>query len=158
MELETATFAAGCFWGVEDIFMKLKGVKETACGYIGGTTENPTYQEVCSDLSGHAEAVEVKFDPEEISYEKLLDTFWNMHNPTLLNRQGPDFGSQYRSAIFFYNKGQEEAAIKSKGKLERSGKYDKAIITEIVPVPKFYKAEEYHQKYFKKNGGGACHV
>lgn len=158
MELEKATFAAGCFWGVEDIFMKLKGVKETACGYIGGQTENPTYQEVCTDLTGHAEAVQLKFDPKEISYEKLLDTFWNMHNPTLLNRQGPDFGTQYRSAIFFHNKWQEEAALKSKEKLERSGKYTKAIVTEIVPVPKFYRAEEYHQKYFQKNGGESCHV
>lgn len=156
--LEVATFAAGCFWGVEEIFRKLKGVKETAVGYTGGHTKNPTYQQVCTDVTGHAEAVQLKYDPTEVSYEELLSVFWNMHNPTLLNRQGPDFGSQYRSAIFFHNSEQEVLAQKSKKKLASSGKFSRPIVTEIVPAVEFYKAEDYHQKYLMKNNQNSCHI
>lgn len=147
-----ATFAAGCFWHVEDLFRKTKGVKSTKVGYIGGKLANPTYEEVCTDKTGHAEAVEIEYDPKEISYEELLDLFWNNHNPTSLNRQGPDVGIQYRSSIFFHNESQKQTALKSKEKLESSGKFSKKIVTEIVPSPEFYKAEEYHQKYFQKHG------
>ncbi len=147
-----ATFAAGCFWHVEDMFRKTKGVKSTKVGYIGGKLANPTYEEVCTDKTGHAEAVEIEYDPKEISYEELLDLFWNNHNPTSLNRQGPDVGIQYRSSIFFHDESQKQTALKSKEKLESSGKFSKKIVTEIVPSPEFYKAEEYHQKYFQKHG------
>jgi len=147
-----ATFGAGCFWHVEDLLDKTKGVKSTKVGYIGGQLPNPTYEEVCTDKTGHAEAVEVEYDPDEISYQELLDVFWNNHNPTTLNRQGPDVGIQYRSAIFYHNEEQKEIAEKSKQTLEQSGKYEHPIVTEIVPAPSFYKAEEYHQKYFKKHG------
>ncbi len=147
-----ATFGAGCFWHVEDLLNKTKGVKSTAVGYIGGNLPNPTYEEVCTDKTGHAEAVEVEYDPDEISFEELLDVFWNNHNPTTLNRQGPDVGIQYRSAIFYHDEKQKDIAENSKQLLEKSGKYDSAIVTEIVPAPTFYKAEEYHQKYFKKQG------
>ena len=147
-----ATFGAGCFWHVEDLLNKTKGVKSTAVGYIGGQLPNPTYEEVCTDKTGHAEAVEVDYDPEEISFEELLDVFWSNHNPTTLNRQGPDVGIQYRSAIFYHDEKQKEIAESSKQSLEKSGKFDKPIVTEIVPAPTFYKAEEYHQKYFKKHG------
>ena len=146
-----ATFGAGCFWHVEDLFQKTKGVKSTAVGYIGGQLPNPTYEEVCTDKTGHAEAVEVEFDPNEISYDELLDVFWNNHNPTTLNRQGPDVGNQYRSAIFYHDEEQKKVAEKSKQVLEQSGKHANSIVTEIVPAPLFYKAEEYHQKYFKKH-------
>ena len=155
-KLETATFGAGCFWGVEDVFMKIKGVKETEVGFMGGKTKNPTYEEVCTDKTGHAEVVHLKFDPKEISYEELLNIFWGIHNPTSLNRQGPDFGTQYRSAIFYHNKNQKEAAEKSKADLEKSGKYDKPIVTEIAPASEFYRAEEYHQKYHQKQGITKC--
>ena len=147
-----ATFGAGCFWHVEDLFSKTKGVKSTKAGYIGGDLTNPTYEEVCTDRTGHAEAVEVEYDPKEISYEELLDVFWNNHDPTSLNRQGPDVGIQYRSSIFFHDETQKQIAQKSKEKLDSSGKFSKNIVTEIVPSPEFYKAEEYHQKYFKKHG------
>ena len=147
-----ATFGAGCFWHVEDLLDKTKGVKSTAVGYIGGQLPNPTYEEVCTDKTGHAEAVEVEYDPDEISYQELLDVFWNNHNPTTLNRQGPDVGVQYRSAIFYHDEEQKKIAEKSKQALEQSGKYANPIVTEIVPAPLFYKAEEYHQKYFKKHG------
>lgn len=146
-----ATFGAGCFWHVEDLLDKTKGVTSTTVGYIGGQLPNPTYEEVCTDKTGHAEAVEVEYNPDEISYQELLDVFWNNHNPTTLNRQGPDVGIQYRSAIFYHNEEQKEIAEKSKQFLEQSGKYDRPIVTEIVPAPLFYKAEEYHQKYFKKH-------
>ena len=145
-----ATFAAGCFWHVEDLLSKTKGVKSTASGYIGGKLSNPTYEQVCTDNTGHAEAVQVDFNPDEISFEKLLDIFWNNHNPTTLNRQGPDIGAQYRSAIFYHDEEQKEIAQKSLQLLEKSGRYRDPIVTEIVPAPTFYKAEEYHQKYFKK--------
>ena len=147
-----ATFGAGCFWHVEDLLSKTKGVKSTQVGYTGGQLPNPTYEEVCTDRTGHAEAVEVEYDPDEISYEELLDVFWNNHNPTTLNRQGPDVGIQYRSAIFYHNDEQKEIAEKSKQELDNSGKFENPIVTEIVPAPSFYKAEEYHQKYFKKHG------
>ena len=147
-----ATFAAGCFWHVEDLFRKTKGVKSTLVGYTGGNLANPTYEEVCTDRTGHAEAVEGEYDPDEISFDELLNVFWNNHNPTTLNRQGPDVGIQYRSAIFYHNEEQKQRAEKSKKELDGSGKYSSPVVTEIVPAPKFYKAEEYHQKYFQKNG------
>jgi len=147
-----ATFGAGCFWHVEDLLHKTKGVTSTAVGYIGGTLQNPTYEEVCTDKTGHAEAVEVEYDPDEISFEDLLNVFWANHNPTTLNSQGPDVGIQYRSAIFYHDEKQKEIAEKSKQELGQSGKFENPIVTEIVPAPTFYKAEEYHQKYFKKHG------
>ena len=147
-----ATFAAGCFWHVEDLFLKTKGVKSTKVGYIGGKLANPTYEEVCTDRTGHAEAVEVEYDPNEISFNELLDVFWNNHDPTSLNRQGPDYGIQYRSSIFFHDDSQKQIAQKSKEDLDSSGKFPKKIVTEILPAPEFYKAEEYHQKYFQKHG------
>ena len=147
-----ATFGAGCFWHVEDLLNKTKGVKSTAVGYIGGQLQNPTYEEVCTDKTGHAEAVEVEYDPDEISFEDLLNVFWTNHNPTTLNRQGPDVGIQYRSAVFYHDETQKEIAEKSKQKLDQSDKFDNPVVTEIVPAPTFYKAEEYHQKYFKKHG------
>ena len=147
-----ATFAAGCFWHVEDLFRKTKGVKSTKVGYIGGNLANPTYEEVCTDKTGHAEAVEVEYDPKEISYEKLLDVFWHNHDPTSLNRQGPDVGIQYRSSIFFHDENQKQTAEQSKENLDSSGKFSKKIVTEITPAPEFFKAEEYHQKYFQKHG------
>ncbi|MSV26333.1 MAG: peptide-methionine (S)-S-oxide reductase [Nitrosarchaeum sp.] len=147
-----ATFGAGCFWHVEDLLRKTKGVKSTQVGYIGGKLADPTYDEVCTDKTGHAEAVQVEYDPNEISYDELLQVFWNNHDPTTLNRQGPDVGNQYRSAIFFHNDEQKNIAQKSKFDLDQSGKFQKQIVTEIVPAPEFYKAEEYHQKYFQKHG------
>ena len=147
-----ATFGAGCFWHVEDLLRKTKGVKSTQVGYIGGKLANPTYEEVCTDATGHAEAVQVDYDPNEITYDELLKVFWNNHDPTSLNRQGPDVGNQYRSAIFFHNEEQLQIAQKSKEELEKSGKFHKPIVTEIVPAPEFYKAEDYHQKYFQKHG------
>lgn len=154
-KLKTAVFAAGCFWGIEDAFMHMKGVVSTRVGYTGGKTKNPTYEEVCTDRTGHAESVEVTYDPSKISYDELLDSFWRMHDPTTANRQGPDVGTQYRSAIFYGNDAEKQAAIASKEKLERSGKYKK-IVTEISPAGEFYQAEEYHQKYYQKTGRKAC--
>lgn len=153
-----ATFAAGCFWGVEATFRALKGVTATRVGYIGGDFQAPTYEDVCTDKTGHAEAVEVDFDPARISYSELLDVFWANHDPTQLNRQGPDWGTQYRSAIFFHTPEQEAAAHESKNKLEKSGRYSRPIVTQIVPAPMFYEAEEYHQQYLEKRGQAACHV
>ena len=153
---ETAAFAAGCFWGVEAAFRRVKGVTSTAVGYSGGTTENPTYEAVCSGRTGHAETVRVQFDPQQVSYDELLEVFWNSHDPTTLNRQGPDIGTQYRSAIFFHTPEQETAAKASKAKLEQSGKLTRAIVTEITPAPTFYRAEEYHQKYLEKQGKTSC--
>ena len=149
---ETATFAAGCFWGVEDVFRQLPGVISTQVGYTDGQTKNPTYEEVCTDATGHAEAVEVVFNPDEISYEDLLDIFFKIHNPTQLNRQGPDIGSQYRTAIFYHSPSQEAAARAFLEKLEQSGKFDCAIVTAIQPSSTFYRAEEYHQQYEAKHG------
>lgn len=155
---QKAIFAEGCFWGVEETFAQLSGVVSTRVGYTGGHTENPTYREVCSDTTGHAEAVEVTFDPNIISYEKLLDVFWHSHNPTLLNRQGPDVGSQYRSAIFYHDDAQKQLAEKSKQELENTHEFSKPIVTEIVAATVFYPAEEYHQKYLQKQGRSSCHV
>ena len=151
-EFEKATFAAGCFWYVEHAFANVPGVNSTTVGYIGGKTDSPTYQQVCSHTTGHAEAVEVEFDPNELSYKQLLGTFWSIHDPTQLNRQGPDIGDQYRSAIFFHNQQQENQAKLSKQTLESSGRFVKPIVTDIVPAEKFYPAEEYHQDYFEKHG------
>jgi methionine-S-sulfoxide reductase len=148
---EIATFGAGCFWGVEQRFGKIKGVVSTVVGYTGGKMENPTYKDVCTDKTGHAEVVRVTYDPSIVSYEELLEYFWDMHNPTTLNRQGWDVGTQYRSAVFYHNEEQKEAALKLKEKLDQSGKYKNPIVTEIVPAGKFYRAEEYHQKYHEKN-------
>ena len=156
--LQKATFAAGCFWGVEDIFRKQPGVIHTQVGYTGGHTDEPTYEQVCTDTSGHAEAVELEFNPSVVSYEQLLDLFWTLHDPTTLNRQGPDFGSQYRSAIFYHNDQQRASAEASRDKLAQSGKFSRPIVTEIIPAGPFYRAEEYHQQYFEKRGGGSCHI
>lgn len=153
-----ATFGAGCFWGVEEEFRKLPGVRDTAVGYSGGTVANPTYEDVCTDRTGHAEVVEVDYDPEKTSYDTLLDVFWNGHNPTQLNRQGPDVGTQYRSVIFFHTPEQEAAARASKDRLAKSGKFPRPIVTEISPAQPFWRAEEYHQKYLEKRGLGSCHV
>ena len=153
-----ATFAAGCFWGVEATFRQIPGVTSTRVGYIGGRTENPTYKEVCTDGTGHAEAVEVEFDPAVARYDELLKTFWENHDPTQLNRQGPDWGSQYRSAIYFHTPEQEAAAHASKDALERAHRYSKPIVTQIVPAVTFYPAEEYHQQYLEKRGQASCHV
>jgi len=153
---ETATFAAGCFWGVEEIFRSKKGVISTRVGYTGGKTQNPSYEQVCSDKTGHAEAVEITYDPKKVSYEELLDIFWNIHDPSTLNRQGLDIGSQYRSAIFYHDEKQKESALKSKKDLEKNGKYKKKITTEIVPADEFYEAEQYHQKYLMKKGLKTC--
>ncbi len=147
-----ATFGAGCFWHVEDLLSKTKGVTSTKVGYIGGQLHDPTYEEVCTDKTGHAEAVEVEYDPDEISYGELLDVFWRSHNPTTLNRQGHDVGIQYRSAIFYHNDQQKEVAEKSKQLLDESTQYYHPVVTQIITVPIFYPAEEYHQKYFKKHG------
>ena len=148
-----ATFAAGCFWHVEEIFRKTSGVKSTQVGYSDGVTKNPTYEDVCTDTTGHAEAVEVDYDPQEVSYEELLKIFWNNHNPTTLNRQGPDIGKQYRSAVFFHTPEQKKAAIEMKEKLNPIAreKFQSDIVTEIKPASDFYRAEEYHQQYFAKS-------
>jgi peptide-methionine (S)-S-oxide reductase len=155
---EKATFAAGCFWGVEAAFRQIPGVLATAVGYIGGRTNNPTYEDVCTDETGHAEAVEVEYDPARVSYNQLLDVFWQEHDPTQLNRQGPDVGSQYRSAIFFHSPAQQAAALASKEALEKSGRYRRPIITEILPAVEFYKAEDYHQQYLEKRGLASCKI
>ena len=147
-----ATFGAGCFWCVEDIFRTTPGVKSTTVGYGGGNTKNPTYEQVCTDMTGHAELVQVEFDPSVLSYEKLLDVFWGSHDPTQLNRQGPDIGTQYRSVIFFHDSEQQKIATQSKESLDASGKLGKKIVTQIQPAPEFYRAEEYHQKYYVKCG------
>ena len=153
-----ATFAAGCFWGVEASFRQIPGVTSTRVGYTGGDFKNPTYKDVCSDRTGHAEAVEVEYDPERVSYEQLLNVFWENHDPTQLNRQGPDFGSQYRSVIFFHSPEQEQAARESKSKLEKSGQLSRPIVTQIVPAVTFYEAEDYHQQYLEKRGMATCHI
>jgi peptide-methionine (S)-S-oxide reductase len=155
---QKATFGAGCFWGVEAAFRQIPGVKATAVGYMGGSTQNPTYQDVCTDETGHAEVVEVIFDPHQVGYDRLLQVFWENHNPTTLNRQGPDIGSQYRSAIFYHTPEQESAAKASKQKLQESGKFSKPIVTEITPAKEFYRAEDYHQQYLEKRGLASCHI
>ncbi len=153
-----ASFAAGCFWGVEAAFRQVEGVLDTAVGYSGGRLENPTYEDVCSGRTGHAETVEVEYDPSHVSYDELLDVFWANHDPTTLNRQGPDVGDQYRSAIFFHTPEQQAAATASKEKLEKSGKHKRPIVTEIVPASRFWRAEEYHQRYFEKHGLAHCRI
>ena len=156
--MEKATFAGGCFWGVEAAFRKIKGVKSTRAGYTGGWFEDPAYEDVCTDGTGHAEAVEVEFDPEEVSYEELLTVFLNIHDPTTKDRQGVDVGTQYRSAIFFHAPAQEAAARAFLEKAEASGKFLRPIVTEVVPVARFYEAEEYHQRYLEKRGLTKCHI
>ena len=153
-----ATFAAGCFWGVEATFRQLPGVVSTSVGYTGGKVANPSYEDVCTDGTGHAEAVEVDYDPKKLAYDKLLEVFWENHDPTQLNRQGPDWGTQYRSAIFFHDPEQEAAALASKEKLGHSGRYSKPIVTQIVPAVTFYPAEDYHQQYLEKRGLATCHI
>lgn len=157
-KIEKATFGAGCFWGVEATFRKVPGVTATAVGYAGGKTQNPTYKDVCTDATGHAEVVEVQFDPAQVSYDTLLDIFWENHDPTTKNRQGPDWGSQYRSAIFFHSPEQQKVALASKEKLQVSGKWARPIVTEITPAPEFYPAEDYHQQYLEKRGLASCHL
>ncbi|MDY6861653.1 MAG: bifunctional methionine sulfoxide reductase B/A protein [Thermodesulfobacteriota bacterium] len=157
-KVELATFAAGCFWGVEAILSDIDGVLETTVGYTGGKGKDPTYKLVCTGQTGHAEAVQIKYDPEVISYEKLLDYFWRLHDPTTLNRQGFDVGTQYRSAIFYHNEYQKRAAEKSKANFDQKGIYKKKAVTEIIPAATFYVAEDYHQDYYAKNDGSACHV
>jgi peptide-methionine (S)-S-oxide reductase len=156
-ESEIATFGAGCFWGVEAAFRRVPGVLDAAVGYTGGQTANPTYKDVCTDRTGHAEVVQVTFDPAQVSYEQLLDVFWEEHDPTQVNRQGPDFGKQYRSAIFFHSPEQEATAKKSKAALDASGKFRRPIATEITPASTFYRGEEYHQRYLEKRGAASCH-
>lgn len=156
--MEKATFGAGCFWGIELAFRKVKGVKSTIVGYLGGTLENPTYEDVCSGETGHAEVVQVEYNPSEVSYEDILEVFWKIHDPTTLNRQGPDIGTQYRSAIFFHSPEQKAAAVASKQRLDKSGLYKSPIVTEITPVSQFYPAEEYHQRYLEKRGLSSCKI
>jgi peptide-methionine (S)-S-oxide reductase len=155
---EKAMFGAGCFWGVEDMFRQIKGVKTATSGYSGGTLKDPRYQDVCSGTTGHAEVVLVEYDPAQVSYDQLLQAFWNNHNPTTLNRQGPDVGPQYRSAIFYYTPEQKAQATLSKEKLEAARVYSKPVVTEIIPAQTFYPAEEYHQRYLEKHGRSSCHT
>jgi peptide-methionine (S)-S-oxide reductase len=153
--MEKATFAAGCFWGVEASFRELPGVVDAVVGYTGGNLSNPTYEDVCTDRTGHAEAIEITYDPARISYDQLLDHFWEMHDPTTLNRQGPDFGTQYRSAIFFHTPEQERAARASRDRWQP--RFARPIVTQVVPAAAFYPAEEYHQRYLEKKGLRSCH-
>ena len=155
--MTVATFGAGCFWGVELTFQKTKGVTSTSVGYTGGTTQNPTYEQVCTGQSGHAEVVRVEFDPSSISYEELLDVFWGCHDPTTLNRQGPDRGTQYRSAIYYHSPDQEATALASKEKADEAGRFKSPIVTEITPASEYTMVEDYHQKYLEKRGMGSCH-
>lgn len=156
--MAVATFGAGCFWGVEELFRSLEGVSETTVGYMGGHTNNPTYQEVCTDTSGHAEVVQVTYDPKSASYDKLVTIFFENHNPTQLNRQGPDFGSQYRSVIFYADEDQKEIAQRLKTELDASGKFNKDIVTAIEPATDYWPAEDYHQQYLLKRGLTSCHI
>lgn len=154
--VKLATFAAGCFWGVEAAFRRVEGVVETAVGYSGGTLANPSYEDVCTDRTGHAEAVQIRFDAAKVSYDELLNVFWACHDPTTLDRQGHDIGTQYRSVIFYHDTEQKAAAEDSKQKLDQSGRYKCPIVTEIVPASAFYRAEEYHQRYLEKRGRTSC--
>jgi peptide-methionine (S)-S-oxide reductase len=156
--MEKATFGAGCFWGVEETFRHLEGVVDTAVGFMGGKTSNPSYKQVCYENTGHAEVVHLTYDPARVSYEKLLDIFWTTHDPTQVNRQGPDFGTQYRSVIFFHTPEQEAAAHASKQQLDASGRLRRPVATQIVPAAEFWRAEEYHQRYLEKRGTPSCHI
>lgn len=156
--MKTATFGAGCFWGIEEAFRRVPGVVDTAVGYCGGTLAQPSYEDVCTDTTGHAEVVEVTYDPAKVSFEHLLDVFWTIHDPTQLNRQGPDMGTQYRSAIFYHDDEQQVAAQASRTRKEQSGRFPRPIATEIVPASTFWRAEEYHQKYLAKRGRSSCHL
>jgi peptide-methionine (S)-S-oxide reductase len=158
METQKATFGAGCFWGVEAAFRQVPGVVATTVGYLGGTYQNPTYYDVCSGKTGHAEVVEVVYDPARVAYDDLLNVFWENHDPTTLNRQGPDVGAQYRSAIFFHTPEQQAAALASKARLESKKRYRRPIVTEITPATAFYRAEDYHQQYLEKRGLASCHI
>jgi peptide-methionine (S)-S-oxide reductase len=155
---QKATFGAGCFWGVEVAFRQVPGVIDAVAGYLGGTLPNPTYKDVCTGQTGHAEVVEVTYDPDRVSYDDLLNVFWTSHDPTTLNRQGPDVGTQYRSAIFYHDETQRQAAAASKEALSKSGRFPRPIVTEITPTSTFYRAEEYHQRYLEKRGLASCHV
>lgn len=155
---EKATFGAGCFWGVEVAFRQVPGVTDAVAGYLGGGLPNPTYKDVCTGQTGHAEVVEVTYDPDRVSYDDLLNVFWSSHDPTTLNRQGPDVGTQYRSAIFYHDENQRQAAVASKEALSKSGRFPRPIVTEITPTSTFYRAEEYHQRYLEKRGLASCHV
>jgi peptide-methionine (S)-S-oxide reductase len=156
--MEKATFGAGCFWHVEAAFQKIKGVTSTTVGYMGGNLKNPTYEDVCTDKTGYAEVVQIAYDPKKITYEQLLNTFWSIHDPTQLNRQGPDRGTQYRSVVFYHNEKQKKTAEISKEKQQETQKHSRPIVTEISEAKEFYKAEEYHQKYFEKNGLNSCRI
>lgn len=156
--MATATFGAGCFWGVEEAFRRLPGVTETAVGYAGGHVDHPTYKQVCTDTTGHAEVVQVQYNPDQITYEQLLEVFWTSHDPTQVNRQGPDFGTQYRTVIFYHTPDQKEAAEASKRSLEASGVFRRPIATQIVPAETFWEAEDYHQQYLAKRGMSSCHL
>jgi peptide-methionine (S)-S-oxide reductase len=156
--LEKGTFAAGCFWGVEAVFRRVKGVVATSVGYTGGTTVDPTYSDVCAGGTGHAEAVEVIYDPARVTYDELLEIFWESHDPTTLHRQGPDVGEQYRSAVFFHAPEQERRALALKAALEASGRFQRPIVTELAAAGAFYRAEEYHQRYLEKRGVASCHL
>ena len=156
--MEKATFGAGCFWGVEETFRKVKGVTDAAVGYAGGKTQDPSYQDVCSHTTGHAEVVEVEFDPAKVSYAELLNVFWSNHDPTTFNRQGPDVGNQYRSVIFYHSPEQRATGEASKAELDKSGRFRRPIVTQVEPAPKFYRAEEYHQRYLEKRGLSHCAI
>lgn len=156
--MEKATFAAGCFWGVEANFRRVSGVIATAVGYTGGQFQDPTYKDVCTGKTGHAEAVDILFDPAVVSYAQLLEVFWKIHDPTTLNRQGPDVGTQYRSAVFYHSEEQRSIAIGSKEAMQSSGRFKRPIVTEIIPASIFFRAEEYHQQYFEKGGIGGCMI
>ncbi|MEY2486446.1 MAG: peptide-methionine (S)-S-oxide reductase [Verrucomicrobiota bacterium] len=158
MQTQKATFGAGCFWGVEETFRNLKGVISTAVGYAGGKKDHPSYEDVCSDETGHAEVVEVEFDPAQIDYNSLLDVFWSSHNPTTLNRQGPDVGTQYRSVIFYHSPEQKAAAEASKQTVDKSGRFPRPVVTQVESAPKFWRAEEYHQQYLNKRGQTHCAI
>jgi peptide-methionine (S)-S-oxide reductase len=157
-QMEKATFGAGCFWGVEVAFRQVPGVTDATAGYLGGTLPNPTYKDVCTGRTGHAEVVEVTYDPTKVDYHDLLNVFWSSHDPTTLNRQGPDRGTQYRSAIFYHDESQKAAAIASKERWNGSGRFSSPIVTEITPASTFYPAEEYHQRYLEKHGLASCHI
>lgn len=156
--MKKATFGAGCFWGVEAAFRKLKGVTNTAVGYMGGTFENPSYEDVCTGRTGHAEVVQLEYDPSQVCYDELLGVFWSIHDPTTLNRQGPDMGTQYRSVIFYHTPEQEKAARESMEKLTSTGRYEQPVVTEIAPASAFWMAEEYHQQYLEKRGVSSCRI